>query len=1206
MIKKLLLPLIMACLTTALNAQIFTVYENDFEDAGSDWTYTFSGGPNQFIRNTCATNGPSAAGTTAMYITQGGATPDCSPTGMYQFSYANATSGTSTAIAFYEIDATCTGTLNVSFDYRVEGQAGQDFAELVYSLNGGASYTALSLLPVSAAWTTFSIGLPALLDFSTFQIGFRFTYDNTGTPNTPLAIDNFELTGTDTGAPVINTCQTDLNLNLNASCEALIGDYTPTVTVTDNCSDVSKITFVQNPLPNTVTLNQHGQTQLVTITVTDLAGNSAQCSFTATAVDAVEPDATCPATLPSVPLNANCEASVPDIASLVSYSDNCTSFADLVVTQNPVPGTLVTTNQTIVFTVTDQANNSKLCSSAMTIVDQIPPSLTCPGDQTLNADANCSANIIDYTSLVTFIENCSFSTAVALSQSPAAGTSFNSPTLITITGTDEAGNEGTCSFNVSLVDVTAPVVACPADYTISTGANCNAVMPDITGQLNVSDNCSTSAPYLYDQTPAPGTILPTGPNAISVDVEDVMGNIGTCSFTLTVSDLTAPEISCNGNVTIPIDANCSGTLGDYTSNITVSDNCTTTAALSITQSPVTGTAISENTQVIMTVTDQAGNIGTCNFFAIVEDDQDPTITCPNSVDIAINSSCAYTIPDLGTQVSGTDNCSSFAEMTLNQNPAAGTLETGLTAVLFTLTDLNGNQNTCVTLLIPEDTETPDVTCPSPAPVNNGANCDFILPNYGTQTLVLDNCGNFTIEQTPAPGTTIQTGITTIDILVTDVAGNLATCSFDLSVLENVQPTITCPGTISSCDPEIIYLDPVFNDNCEAVLTQTDNTGFSSGSTFPVGSTILQYTVTDLSGNTASCSFVVEVLDFPAQANILEDTIQLCDLTSTVVTAEAHSTGSGEWTVEEGSGNFNNQFANSTGVNNLTYGTNLLYYTITTTSCGSTIDSVYVIVYQQPLPASTQDQLLACNSGQIALLSNAPLYGEGFWSTNDNTANIADPSSANTTAINMSSGWHDYIWTVTNGSCPSTSDTMSVYVSAVAEIFTPDTLLCFENQELELTGNIPAEGQNSFWKFIKGVGVFGSSTDAITMVTQLNLGENIIVYTMNHPQCPTTTDTLTLVTQLCEDINTTFPTVITPNNDGKNDLFVINFLEQIYPELRITIFNRWGTVVFESTGYQVPWDGTNNGEELPMGTYFYKIELNDESNTVYTGPISIIH
>jgi gliding motility-associated-like protein len=56
---------------------------------------------------------------------------------------------------------------------------------------------------------------------------------------------------------------------------------------------------------------------------------------------------------------------------------------------------------------------------------------------------------------------------------------------------------------------------------------------------------------------------------------------------------------------------------------------------------------------------------------------------------------------------------------------------------------------------------------------------------------------------------------------------------------------------------------------------------------------------------------------------------------------------------------------------------------------------------------------------------------------------------------------------------------------------------------------------------------------------------------------------------------------------------------------VVIFNRWGSIVYESIGYVEPWDGTFNGEDLPMGTYFYKIELNDPESTVYSGPISII-
>ena len=61
--------------------------------------------------------------------------------------------------------------------------------------------------------------------------------------------------------------------------------------------------------------------------------------------------------------------------------------------------------------------------------------------------------------------------------------------------------------------------------------------------------------------------------------------------------------------------------------------------------------------------------------------------------------------------------------------------------------------------------------------------------------------------------------------------------------------------------------------------------------------------------------------------------------------------------------------------------------------------------------------------------------------------------------------------------------------------------------------------------------------------------------------------------------------ITPNGDGVNDFFVIPELA-FYPEHKLSIFNRWGDVVYESRDYQGEWNGTYNGKELPAGTYLY--------------------
>src|SRR5690606_27828033 len=136
--------------------------------------------------------------------------------------------------------------------------------------------------------------------------------------------------------------------------------------------------------------------------------------------------------------------------------------------------------------------------------------------------------------------------------------------------------------------------------------------------------------------------------------------------------------------------------------------------------------------------------------------------------------------------------------------------------------------------------------------------------------VIDNCSNYSIDQSPAPGTTVQTGATDIMLTVTDAGGNTASCTFALTVIETEVPTITCPTDISTCDPLVNYTDPLFNDNCFAFITQTDNTGYTSGAIFPIGQTVLEYTVSDSSGNTDNCTFIVEILDYPSQATILED------------------------------------------------------------------------------------------------------------------------------------------------------------------------------------------------------------------------------------------------------------------------------------------------------------------------------------------------
>ena len=85
-----------------------------------------------------------------------------------------------------------------------------------------------------------------------------------------------------------------------------------------------------------------------------------------------------------------------------------------------------------------------------------------------------------------------------------------------------------------------------------------------------------------------------------------------------------------------------------------------------------------------------------------------------------------------------------------------------------------------------------------------------------------------------------------------------------------------------------------------------------------------------------------------------------------------------------------------------------------------------------------------------------------------------------------------------------------------------------------------------------------------------------------------------------------PNTFTPNGDGINDTWRIPGLDQ-YPAAEVLVYDRWGQRVYRSSGYDEPWDGTNNGARLPTATYYYHIRLNQlEGNSPpYTGSITIV-
>jgi len=95
-----------------------------------------------------------------------------------------------------------------------------------------------------------------------------------------------------------------------------------------------------------------------------------------------------------------------------------------------------------------------------------------------------------------------------------------------------------------------------------------------------------------------------------------------------------------------------------------------------------------------------------------------------------------------------------------------------------------------------------------------------------------------------------------------------------------------------------------------------------------------------------------------------------------------------------------------------------------------------------------------------------------------------------------------------------------------------------------------------------------------------------------------------VTDFTSYVDIITPNVITPNLDGKNDNLDINVSGRIGDCLQMQVFNRFGQVVFESSGNNTRWDGhTGAGELVSQGVYFYYVEFNGSS---YKGSVQVLY
>lgn len=602
----------------------------------------------------------------------------------------------------------------------------------------------------------------------------------------------------------------------------------------------------------------------VTITAANRCG-SATCSFIVEVLDREKPQINCPGNkVLKTSDDGGADCTVVLNYAPPTYSDNCDGMGVATLLSGPSSGFALTvrpTPYTIVFTYTDVGGNSATCSFKITVVDDTPPQINCPGNQTVSSGASsCSSAPFSY--IVTATDNCTATTTLQ-SGLPSNSTFPLGSNIVAWTTMDAGGNSATCSFTVTVVDNVAPRITCPENQTVSSSASSCASMPS-SYMVTVTDNCTTTT-TLLNGLPS-GSAFPLGSNTVSWITTDAGGNSATCSFTVTVVDNTPPSITCPADFARNTDADQCTAVVAY-SNPVVSENCTGWSLMQTGGQP-SGSALPIGANlVVWKVTDVGGNSATCSFTITVTDAQAPTVSCPaNLLRSNDPNQCGATVAY--AQPTATDNCGAAATEHISGGISGGMFPLGTTIVTWKATDGRNLTATCTFTITIMDSQTPNITCPaniarSTDPGQCTATVMYANPAYS------DNCPGAGLDHLSGgtSGSAFPKGTTTVVWMATDVANNTRTCSFRIIVTDTQVPTFTnCPSgqTVSAatgqCSANVTYATPTAVDNCAPLPTVTRIGGPTSGATFNIGNTTVIWRAIDGAGRSSTCSFVIMVVD----------------------------------------------------------------------------------------------------------------------------------------------------------------------------------------------------------------------------------------------------------------------------------------------------------------------------------------------------------
>ncbi|HOW30758.1 MAG TPA: gliding motility-associated C-terminal domain-containing protein, partial [Bacteroidales bacterium] len=779
---------------------------------------------------------------------------------------------------------------------------------------------------------------------------------------------------------------------------------------------------------------------------------------------------------------------------------------------------------------------------------------------------------------------------------------------------DNCGNETTASQIITVQDVTAPVLTVPANVTVE----CSAV-PAV-GVATATDNCDADVTITFE-----GEVKTNGSCSGSYILTrtwraiDNCGNEDTAQQTIRVIDTTPPYISVQASdLTVECDgqgnksalnqwlnSNGGAIAEDLCGKVTwrkdyhgLSDLCGATGSATVKFSAF----------------DDCGNVATTSATFTIVDTTPPSIDCPES--IVVNNdpgSCGTNISI--PQPSYQENCGS-ATLRNNINASAdasGYYQTGVTTIIWTITDDCGNSSSCSMTVTVIDNETPVITCPPDLQlcVNEPVN-----PGVADAT---DNCGILAVTSN-APAT-FPAGVTVITWTATDINGLTATCEQTITIVSSA--TAFAGDDIAVCAADSIYLASAAAANYSQINWTTSGTGmfndpgllhptyYPSQQDAASGKVTLYLNTT----GTAPCGNAVDSLDINfIQGPSIEagSNAQICyGYSYTINDAVAVNYGSLIWTINPANAGTLSDPASLhptfTPAAGFTGTVSLRLLASGTSYCTSQIvtDDIQLTVFQELVADAGADQTIT--AGNSVTLHGTATGGTSFYTWQWQPADLlTDPAVAAPTTLPLE---ESVLFTLNvldlASGCTATDD---VLVVAGTRIFapvaivdydttdpgTPVTVRILENDTIQTVAGIAvtlcAEPQNGI--------VIVNPDKTITYTPNPRFsGNDVFCYMIcddhNPPMCDTA---LVKIYVKSDGISILDPTSgITPNSDGRNDYWIIRGILD-YPDNEVWIFNRWGDEIVRYQGYDNKsraWDGRyTSNQPVPDGTYYYIIKVKE--------------